>query len=82
MFNEKLFFELCNKYGVEVRDGKKPPMVYDKGIVKEIVKSDVYNIFTSYQAYFDYEDEGKRVNSKFGSYERVWANDNDLALAC
>lgn len=45
MFNEKLFFKLCSKYNVEVKNGKHKPMIKESnGQIREITKKDIHNI--------------------------------------
>jgi hypothetical protein len=45
MFNEKLFYEICEKYGVETRKSKGKPIIKNKdGAERELMESDVKNI--------------------------------------
>lgn len=45
MFNEKLFYEICERYGVEIREGKGRPQVYDDGVLRDITKNDIDEMF-------------------------------------
>lgn len=78
MFNEKLFFELCEKHGVEIRDGKGKPKIYENGIERDITSNDVYNIVNPYQAYFEYEDDNTNLKIEALDY----CSSDDWALAC
>lgn len=77
MFDEKLFYKLCDRYGVEVREGKGKPMIYENGIPREIDNQDVYNIVNSYQAYFLYGHEITTVNIESLDYGQ-----DEWAIAC
>jgi hypothetical protein len=42
MFNEKLFYEICERYGVEIRDGNSKPIIkYEDGKEREVSKEDI-----------------------------------------
>lgn len=44
MFNEELFYDLCRKYEVEIREGRGKPKIYEYGIARDLTSNDVYNI--------------------------------------
>lgn len=52
MFNEKLFYEVCKKYKVEIREGKGKPKIYEDGIARYLTLNDVYGI-TNQDSYFE-----------------------------
>lgn len=65
MFDEKLFFKLCEKYNIEVRKGKGKPMLkLEDGTERELTKKDIKEIFEiknkencSMKKYEIYKDE-------------------------
>ena len=41
MFNKELFYDLCNKYGVELSDEYSKPMIKTDGEVRQLEEQDV-----------------------------------------
>ena len=78
MFNQDLFFELCAKYGVEVREGNEKPKIKENGRIRDIDEYDICNIIKPCIAYFDYGDE----KMYFSSQPAIYDEQDDLAIAC
>ena len=49
MFDEKLFYDLCNKYGVKLSDKYDKPMIKTDGEVRQLVEQDVRELLPRYQ---------------------------------
>ena len=45
MFNEKLFYEICERYNVEIKEGKGKPQVYDDGVLRDLTEQDIREMF-------------------------------------
>ena len=55
MFNKDLFYELCEKYDVELSDAYGKPVIRVDGYVREITEDDVKNMLPRFQEYFWYD---------------------------
>ena len=49
MFNKELFYDLCNKYGVELSDEYSKPMIKTDGEVRQLEEQDVRDLLPRYQ---------------------------------
>lgn len=78
MFNEELFYSLCEKYGVELSDEFDRPMIKDGDVVRELTENDVKRAFSSCQSYFGYSESRIETRLIFAPY---YSND-ELAIAC
>lgn len=45
MFNEKLFYEICERYGVEIKEGNGKPQVDDNSVIRNITEQDIKDMF-------------------------------------
>lgn len=78
MFDKDLFFSLCEKYGVELSETAKCPMIRDGKDIHPITIEDVNRVFVSCQAYFGYSNNtitAKNVAPEFDLQD-------DYAIAC
>lgn len=56
MFNKKLFYELCEKYGVELSNQYEKPMLKVDGEIREVMEQDVNDFLPQYQRIVPYQD--------------------------
>lgn len=77
MFNEELFFSLCEKYDVEISTTALAPMIKDESGCRPIIEENIENMFLTYQTYFEYSDS--KVNLKKSSMSYTLG---DYATAC
>ena len=57
MFNKELFYDLCNKYGVELSDEYSKPMIKTDGEVRQLEEQDVRDLLPRYQETFFYQNK-------------------------
>lgn len=56
MFNKELFYDLCNKYGVELSDEYNKPMIKTDGEIRQLEEQDVKNLLPRYQETVFYQN--------------------------
>ena len=57
MFNKELFYDLCNKYGVELSDEYSKPMIKTDGEVRQLEEQDVRDLLPRYQETVFYQNK-------------------------
>ena len=57
MFNKELFYDLCNKYGVELSDEYSKPMIKTDGEVRQLEEQDVRDLRPRYQETVFYQNK-------------------------
>ena len=57
MFNKELFYDLCNKYGVELSDEYSKPMIKTDGEVRQLEEQDVRDLLPRYQETVFYKNK-------------------------
>ena len=57
MFNKELFYDLCNKYGVELSDEYSKPMIKTDGEVRQVEEQDVRDLLPRYQETVFYQSK-------------------------
>ena len=57
MFNKELFYDLCNKYGVELSDEYSKPMIKTDGEVRQLEEQDVRDLLSRYQETVFYQNK-------------------------
>lgn len=81
MFDEKLFFDLCKKYDVDMVKSKGKAKICENRCIRDINGQDIRNIFNTYQTYFDYSIA--TLNKLEGSYQTYDSDNSDeYLLAC
>lgn len=78
MFNEKLFFELCEKHGVELSSTYKKPMIKIDNSIREVSEEDIKSLVPAFQHYFYYD--GSNITSKHNDTKSY--PPNELLIAC
>lgn len=77
MFDEKLFYSLCEKYNVEMSSSATCPMIKNGTEVHAITEDDISRIFSPCQTYFEYPND--KMNTKT---DPVFYVQDDYAIAC
>lgn len=57
MFNKELFYDLCNKYGVELSDEYSKPMIKTDGEVRQLEEQDVRDLLPRQQETVFYQNK-------------------------
>lgn len=57
VFDQNLFFALCEKYDVELSSSVKEPMIKGKNGVRAVTSEDVSRIFAPCETFFGYSGE-------------------------
>ena len=57
MFNKELFYDLCNKYGVELSDEYSKPMIKTDGEVRQLEEQDVRDLLPRDQETVFYQNK-------------------------
>lgn len=70
MFDRKLFYDLCNKYGVELSDKYDKPMIKTDGEVRQFVEQDVRELLPEYQKRDFYQNDSNAHNVEIGENEK------------
>lgn len=78
MFDQNLFFALCEKYNVELSSSAKKPLIKDKNGVHAITCEDIKRTFEPCQTFFEYS--GKKLNANIT--QRAYCLQKDFAIAC
>lgn len=65
MFNQELFYSLCEKYGVELSNEIDSPMVRDMETLKKLDENEAKQILGMFKAYFSYEEKEIKTKTKF-----------------
>ncbi len=78
MFNEKLFYSLCEKHGVELSSDYNKPMIKIDDEIRTLTTDDVKNIIPPFQHYIFYD--GSNITSRRTT--AVSYCPNELIIAC
>lgn len=64
MFNEKLFYSLCEKHGVELSSNYDKPMIQVDNEIRALTADDIKNIIPSFQHYIFYDSSNITSSQK------------------
>ena len=45
LLDEKLLYEICERYNIEIAEGKGKPQVYDNGVLRDLTEQDIKDMF-------------------------------------
>ena len=76
MFNSKLFFELCEKYDVEMEEREGGAYIYIGDELQALHEVNLQDVFSG-QSYFEYSSDNSE--EKFGKIEISFRYPYDLA---
>ena len=65
MFNKELFYDLCNKYGVELSDEYSKPMIKTDGEVRQLEEQDVRDLLPQETVFYQNKSNAYKIETSY-----------------